>query len=249
MRSIVCGEDGVLDSPRAVTDGPHGRAVAAARPPLRDPLGDAHRGTRRHNTQDGRQPRRSCRRWKIEWLLAWLKNFRRLVTRSDRHVENFLAFGQLAGIVILSRRSVRELLGYGKTHDLGSLMYDSGLLTASLRAPTIRRGSRGFRAPRPSVGLTDAFHAAAGGSAGDQGGWTNEEAAFQSLVVLGMGLYSLSTAPTAAAASVCNVVTCKTVSENYEYCMNFCGTPYWSCSEDPYQPYGPMLLHCIQDDN
>jgi len=65
-----------------------------------------HRSTRRNITQDGRQLRRYCRRWKIERLFAWLQNFRRLVTRYERHVENFLAFVQLACIVILSRRFV-----------------------------------------------------------------------------------------------------------------------------------------------
>lgn len=63
-----------------------------------------HRSTRRNLTQDGRQLRRYCRRWKIERLFAWLQNFRRLVSRYERHVENFLAFVQLGCIVILSRR-------------------------------------------------------------------------------------------------------------------------------------------------
>lgn len=66
-----------------------------------------NRRTRRHNKQDGRQLRRYCRRWKVERLFGWLQNFRRLVTRYERHVENFLAFVQLACIVILSRRFVR----------------------------------------------------------------------------------------------------------------------------------------------
>ena len=66
-----------------------------------------HRSTRRNITQDGRQLRRYCRRWKVERLFAWLHNFRRLVTRYERHVENFLAFVQLGCIVILSRRFMR----------------------------------------------------------------------------------------------------------------------------------------------
>ena len=66
-----------------------------------------NRSTRRHNKQDGRQLRRYCRRWKVERLFAWLQNFRRLVTRYERHVENFLGFVQLACIVILSRQFVR----------------------------------------------------------------------------------------------------------------------------------------------
>jgi transposase len=63
--------------------------------------------TRRNRTQDGRQLRRYCRRWKIERLFAWLQSFRRLVTRYERYVENFLAFVQLACVVILSRQFVR----------------------------------------------------------------------------------------------------------------------------------------------
>ena len=66
-----------------------------------------NRSTRRHRKQDGRQLRRYCRRWKIERLFAWLQNFRRLVTRYERHVENFLGFVQLACIVILARQFVR----------------------------------------------------------------------------------------------------------------------------------------------
>ena len=66
-----------------------------------------HRSTRRNKTPDGRQLRRYCRRWKIERLFAWLQNSRRLVTRYARHVENVLAFVQLACIIILSRRFAR----------------------------------------------------------------------------------------------------------------------------------------------
>lgn len=66
-----------------------------------------HRRTRRNKTQDGRPLRRYCRRWKVERLFAWLQNNRRIVTRYERHVENYLAFVQLACIVILSRRFVR----------------------------------------------------------------------------------------------------------------------------------------------
>jgi len=65
-----------------------------------------HRSTRRNITQDGRPLRRYCRRWKIERLFAWLQNFRRLVSRYERHVENFLAFVQLGCIIILIRRFV-----------------------------------------------------------------------------------------------------------------------------------------------
>lgn len=62
-----------------------------------------HRSNRRRPTQDGRPLRRYVRRWKIERLFAWLQNFRRLVTRYERHANNFLAFVQLGCILILLR--------------------------------------------------------------------------------------------------------------------------------------------------
>lgn len=65
------------------------------------------RSPRRRITQDGRSLRRSCRRWKIERRCAWLQNYRRLVTRCERHVESFLAVVPLACIAILSRQFVR----------------------------------------------------------------------------------------------------------------------------------------------
>jgi transposase len=62
----------------------------------------AHRKNRRR-TQDGRPLRRIKRRWKIERLFAWLHNSRRLVTRWEYHVENFLGLLQLACARILLR--------------------------------------------------------------------------------------------------------------------------------------------------
>jgi transposase len=59
---------------------------------------------RRAKTQDGRSLRRYRRRWKIERLFAWLFNFRRLVTRWESDVFNFLGFVRLGCIVILLRR-------------------------------------------------------------------------------------------------------------------------------------------------
>ena len=58
---------------------------------------------RRGKTQDGRLLRRYRRRWKVERLFAWLHNFRRLVTRWERHAENFLGFVQLGCLKILLR--------------------------------------------------------------------------------------------------------------------------------------------------
>lgn len=63
-----------------------------------------HRRNRsRPKTQDGRKLRRFKRRWKIERLFAWLGNFRRLVVRYERHLDNFLGFVHLGCIVILLR--------------------------------------------------------------------------------------------------------------------------------------------------
>lgn len=63
-----------------------------------------NRENRTVKTQDGRPLRRYKRRWKIERLFAWLQNFRRLVTRWEYDVMNFLGFVQLGCIVILLRR-------------------------------------------------------------------------------------------------------------------------------------------------
>jgi transposase len=62
-----------------------------------------NRRNRRQKTQDGRQLRRYCKRWKVERLFAWMHNFRRLVTRWEYHVENFLGFVRLACIHLLLR--------------------------------------------------------------------------------------------------------------------------------------------------
>ena len=61
------------------------------------------RNRRKSKTQDGRNLRRYKRRWKIERLFAWLGNFRRLVVRYERRVENYLGFVRLGCIVILLR--------------------------------------------------------------------------------------------------------------------------------------------------
>jgi len=62
-----------------------------------------NRSHRRTRTQDGRALRRYRRRWKIERLFAWLHNSRRLVTRWEYHVANFLGMLQLACARILLR--------------------------------------------------------------------------------------------------------------------------------------------------
>jgi transposase len=63
-----------------------------------------HRSNRsKAPTQDGRKLRRYKRRWKVERLNAWLQNFRRVATRFDYHVENFLGFVHLGCIKMLLR--------------------------------------------------------------------------------------------------------------------------------------------------
>ena len=62
-----------------------------------------HKKNRRpeNKTQDGRPLRRYRRRWKVERLFAWLHNFRRLVVRWEKYIENYQAFLQLACSMIL----------------------------------------------------------------------------------------------------------------------------------------------------
>jgi len=63
-----------------------------------------HRDNRcRKATQDGRCLRRVRRRWRVERLFSWLQNFRRLVTRWERHAENYLAMIHLGCLKILLR--------------------------------------------------------------------------------------------------------------------------------------------------
>ena len=58
---------------------------------------------KRAATQDGRKLRRYRRRWQVERSWAWLQNSRRVATRFDYHVENFLGFVHLGCIKILLR--------------------------------------------------------------------------------------------------------------------------------------------------
>ncbi len=62
-----------------------------------------HLPHRRTFTQDGRPLRRKRRRWKIERLFAWFHNYRRIVTRWERHASNFLGMVHLASAIILLR--------------------------------------------------------------------------------------------------------------------------------------------------
>jgi len=62
-----------------------------------------HRRDRRHPTQDGRSLRRYRRRWTVERFFAWLQWFRRLVTRYEYHIENFLGMVRLGCMKIMLR--------------------------------------------------------------------------------------------------------------------------------------------------
>ena len=61
------------------------------------------RNRKKPKTQDGRVLRRYQRRWKVERLFAWLQNYRRILVRYDRFLENYLAFVHLACIIIFLR--------------------------------------------------------------------------------------------------------------------------------------------------
>jgi transposase len=61
------------------------------------------RNRKKTKTQDGRALRRYKRRWQIERLFAWLHNFRRIATRHERRLENYLGFVHLGCIRILLR--------------------------------------------------------------------------------------------------------------------------------------------------
>jgi transposase len=83
----------------------------------------------RAKTQDGRPLRRAKRRWKIERFFAWLHNCRRVVTRWERHVENYL------GMV----RSLVPASCFGPQSDSlrrpdGSTVGDYSLLQPSIRS-------------------------------------------------------------------------------------------------------------------
>jgi len=62
-----------------------------------------NRRDRKTRTQDGRSLRRYRRRWKIERMFAWLQNFRRIATRWDYKLENYLGFVHIGCLLILLR--------------------------------------------------------------------------------------------------------------------------------------------------
>lgn len=63
-----------------------------------------HLRNRKNRTQDGRKLRRYRRRWIVERTNAWLFNFRRLVVRYERKIENFRALLHIACALIALRR-------------------------------------------------------------------------------------------------------------------------------------------------
>ena len=64
-----------------------------------------HKANRRKPaTQDSRELRRYARRWKVERLFAWLHNFRRIVTRWEYKLENYVGFVKLGIMKILLRQ-------------------------------------------------------------------------------------------------------------------------------------------------
>ncbi len=64
-----------------------------------------HKSNRRKpHTQDGRPLRRYRRRWLVERLFAWLQTFRRLITRHEYKIENYLGFVHLGCMLILMRQ-------------------------------------------------------------------------------------------------------------------------------------------------
>lgn len=60
-----------------------------------------------HKTQDGRKLRRYSRRWIVERTMAWLHNYRRLVTRWERHVAIYTAFVHVACILLILNRVLK----------------------------------------------------------------------------------------------------------------------------------------------
>jgi transposase len=65
-----------------------------------EPIIPARKNNRRATHQDGRKLRRYRRRWTIERTNSWLQNFRRLVVRYERNVNNFQGFVHLACALI-----------------------------------------------------------------------------------------------------------------------------------------------------
>ena len=64
-----------------------------------------HRSNRKSKpTQDGRKLRRYKNRWKVERFFAWIHNYRRCYVRYEYNDANFLAFVQIACIMIIMKK-------------------------------------------------------------------------------------------------------------------------------------------------
>ena len=98
---ITKGKPGLLIGDKAYDSDPLDAACAVMGVTMISP----HKANRKKSrTQDGRALRRYKRRWKVERLFAWLQNYRRLITRFEYHIENFLAFLNLAAFMILAKK-------------------------------------------------------------------------------------------------------------------------------------------------
>jgi hypothetical protein len=67
-------------------------------------LGPATLFIKKAPTQEGRTLRRYRRRRRVEWTFAWFGNFRRLLLRWERQLTTYLAFFQLACLLITMRQ-------------------------------------------------------------------------------------------------------------------------------------------------
>ncbi len=64
-----------------------------------------HRSNRKKKPmQNGRSLRSYKRRWTVERTIGWLQNFRRLVVRYERYPSMYLAFVQVACLMITLRK-------------------------------------------------------------------------------------------------------------------------------------------------
>ena len=58
------------------------------------------RNNRKRKYEDGRKLRRYKRRWIAEGTIAWLGNWRRVLIRWERKVQNYLAFVHVACLMV-----------------------------------------------------------------------------------------------------------------------------------------------------
>jgi transposase len=100
LQSFVAGQPERLIGDKAYDSDPLDAELAGRGIEL---IAPHRRNRKKPQTQDGRKLRRYRRRWKVERLNAWLQNFRRVATRFDYHVENYLGFVHLGCIKILLR--------------------------------------------------------------------------------------------------------------------------------------------------